>query len=136
MAPDLDLLVGLHSRYTHSVGAALLVFVAALVLTRRTGRGSIIASVAIAASYASHILLDWLASDSSPPIGIMALWPFSSGFYLSDAHLFGELSRRFWITADLVRDLWSLARELVILVPLTLTVLWLRRPGRSSPQPA
>jgi membrane-bound metal-dependent hydrolase YbcI (DUF457 family) len=77
-APDIDLLFGTHSTYTHSAGAVGLTALAALIVTR--GRRPRIA-LACAAAMASHVLLDWLGSDTTPPIGIMALWPFTRDFY-------------------------------------------------------
>ena len=70
------------------------------------------------AAYASHVLLDWLATDSSPPIGIMALWPLSHRYYESDLHLFLAISRRYLQGWRFVRqNVFALARELVILIP-------------------
>ena len=77
-APDLDLLVGAHSTYTHSLGAVVLTAIAAL-----CGRAGARLAVACAAAVASHVLLDWLGSDTTPPLGIMALWPFTREFYQS-----------------------------------------------------
>ena len=59
LAPDLDLLVGAHSTYTHSVGAVGLVFLAAFAASKRPR-----AAAAVAAAWASHLLLDWLGSDT------------------------------------------------------------------------
>ena len=42
----------------------------------RIGRSLRVASMC-AAAYATHLLLDWLGVDLSPPRGIQALWPFS-----------------------------------------------------------
>ena len=39
--------------------------------------GSARLALATGLAYATHTLLDWLGTDASPPIGIMALWPFS-----------------------------------------------------------
>ena len=90
MAPDLDLLVGAHSGPTHGLGAAAIVGALVWIWGRgrgdsRTGGGSRTApaALAVAAAYASHTLLDWLGSDTSPPIGIMALWPISRDYFES-----------------------------------------------------
>jgi inner membrane protein len=90
MAADLDLLVGAHSGPTHSIGATCVVGFLTYVVGRR-GRFAL----AVSAAYASHILLDWLGSDSAPPIGIMALWPFTREYYESSLHLFYAISRRY-----------------------------------------
>src|SRR4051812_5338473 len=81
MAADLDLLVGAHSGPSHGLGAALIVGVVLWVSLRSRGiRGSVRLALATGLAYASHTLLDWLGTDASPPIGIMALWPLSRNY--------------------------------------------------------
>ncbi len=135
MAPDLDLLVGLHSRQTHSIGAALLVFAGAWLVVRGRCRRPAGVALALGLSYGSHVLLDWLATDTSPPIGIMALWPFSSGFYLSPVTVFMGISRKYWLAAAWTQNAASVAWELLAVVPLTGAALWLRRPAAQNLPP-
>jgi LexA-binding, inner membrane-associated putative hydrolase len=124
MLPDVDLVVGSHSTYTHSVGAVLLV---AAVSARLVHQDRMIAAVACAAAYASHLLLDWLGHDTTPPIGIMALWPFTSSFYQSDLHVFMAVSRRYWLEGCWMHNLTAVAREVVILLPIALVIRAWRR---------
>jgi hypothetical protein len=134
MAADLDLLVGLHSQYTHSLGAAALVLVATLALLLPSTRWprAVWLSIAMGAAYSSHVLLDWLSTDTTPPIGIMALWPASQAYYLSDLHIFEGISRDIWLAATWRQDLASVARELLILAPVAVAVWALRRPHDPS----
>ena len=130
--PDVDLLFGMHSGPTHSLAAAAIVGLAACLLARPSaglGRGRF--AIACAAAYASHVLLDWLARDTTAPIGIMALWPFSHVHYESDLHMFGAISRRYYQGWVFVRqNAIAFIRELTILVPLlTLTILLRPRAG-------
>jgi membrane-bound metal-dependent hydrolase YbcI (DUF457 family) len=126
MAADLDLLVGLHSRYTHSIGAALLVFAAAWLVLRTRHPSPVAVAAAVALSYASHVLLDFLASDTTPPLGIMALWPVSDGFYLSPVTVFMGISRKYWLGTAWTQNAVSVAREVLILLPLAALSAWLR----------
>jgi hypothetical protein len=120
VTPDLDLLVGSHSTYTHSVGAVALVFVAAWALSKRPR-----VAAAVAAAWASHLLLDWLGSDTSPPIGIMALWPFTSEHYQSSFYLFDAISRRYWLPEQFVWwNLKAAMKEVLILTPLAGVSYW------------
>jgi inner membrane protein len=113
-APDLDLLFGTHSTYTHSLGAVAVTALAALAWTRcRHPR----LALACAAAVASHILLDWLGSDTTPPIGIMALWPFTREFYQSPCFVFMAISRRWWLPGFYVQNGLAALRELAILGP-------------------
>ncbi len=118
MAADLDFLIGRHSYETHSIGAAVLVL-AAIAAWSRTPR----LAVAGALAYASHILLDWLGSDTVPPIGIMALFPFTTDFYQSDLFVFDAISRRIWTWSTWVHNGGAVARELAILGPLVVLSL-------------
>jgi membrane-bound metal-dependent hydrolase YbcI (DUF457 family) len=156
MAPDLDLLVGAHSGPTHGLGAALIVGAVAWVWSARLqasrsragagagGAGSggarptkgpassseaVRFALALAAAYASHTLLDWLGSDTSPPIGIMALWPFSRAYSESSLHLFQAISRRYWLPDFWTYNLKAVLRELIILVPPAAAVILFRRPA-------
>ena len=36
-------------------------------------------------------------SDDFPPLGVMALWPFTDRFYFADAFVFEAISRRYWL---------------------------------------
>ena len=91
--PDIDFLFGSHSTYTHSIGAVMAVAVAAAVAFRLDWR----LVMACAAAYGSHLLLDWLGNDTSPPIGIMVLWPFDNGYYQVPVPIFMPVSRRYWL---------------------------------------
>ena len=117
--PDADLLFGTHSTYTHSIGAAAIVLGVARIVTGRWRW-----AVAAAAAYASHILLDWMGNDTTPPIGIMALWPITSDFYESTLHLFLPISRRYWLPGFLAHNLTAVMRELVVIGPLALLAFW------------
>ena len=121
IAPDLDLLVGSHSTYTHSAGAVGIVFLAAWAASRRPR-----VAAAIAAAWASHLLLDWLGSDTSPPIGIMALWPFSREHYQSSFYVFDAISRRYWLPEQFVwSNLKAALREVLILGPVASISYWM-----------
>jgi membrane-bound metal-dependent hydrolase YbcI (DUF457 family) len=117
-APDFDLLVNDHRGPAHSVGAAVIVGVVAVLCTRSPRWG-----VAAALAWASHVLLDWLGTDTRPPIGVMAWWPWSHLYYESRLHLFPAVSRRYWLAEFWVYNLEALLVELALLLPLSLLVL-------------
>lgn len=117
--PDADLLFGTHSTYSHSLGAATIVLLVARVVTGRW-RWAVAASLA----YASHVLLDWMGNDTTPPIGIMALWPLTTDFYESALHLFLPISRRYWLAGFLHHNLTAVVREILIVGPFALLAWW------------
>ena len=127
MAADLDLLLGVHRGPSHSIGATLVIgLVAWAALRHRRFAGRLAA--AIAAAYGSHVVLDWLGADSSPPLGLLALWPVSDAFYQAPWPVFPAISRRihqphlFWVP-----NIRALALELLILVPAVSMVAYSRR---------
>jgi hypothetical protein len=123
--PDIDFAWGRHAMETHSIGAAALAGMAAWVLTRR---GDL--AVAFALAWLSHVLFDWLGSDDSPPLGVMALWPFASEFYFAHAHVFEAISRRYHLPNFWEQNLWAVAKELLMLVPPVAALWWWRAPSQ------
>jgi membrane-bound metal-dependent hydrolase YbcI (DUF457 family) len=138
--PDFDLLAAVHRGPTHSLTAAAIAGVAAWMWCaagpawrrRVTGQevrrrsNALRLALAVSAAYATHTLLDWLGADTSSPIGIMALWPASRGYYESQRHVFLAISRRYWLPDFWTLNLHAVARELAILGPLAAVVVWLR----------
>jgi membrane-bound metal-dependent hydrolase YbcI (DUF457 family) len=125
-AADLDLLVGTHRGPTHSIAAAMLTFILVALLTRNVRWGS-----AASAAWGSHVLLDWLATDTSPPIGEMALWPLTHSYYESSLHLFPAVSRRYWLAEFWIYNLKAVAIEVLILGPIAALVIYVSG-GRPS----
>jgi membrane-bound metal-dependent hydrolase YbcI (DUF457 family) len=137
VAPDLDIVLASHRGPWHSLAGGLLASglaaLAALAWHRRPGR----LAWACLAAWETHVLLDWLGKDSSPPRGIMALWPISREYFQASLQIFPEVSRRYWRPSEfVVGNLESLAWELAIVGPPCLLVwLWLRhrrRPVQTS----
>ena len=131
--PDVDLLFGAHSGPTHSIGAAVIVGVLATLLgahgiLRSPPVALWTAMLACSAAYGSHVLLDWTSTDSMAPIGIMALWPFDRGYYESNLHVFGAISRRYYQGWTFVQqNVIAVLREVAILIPTLSLVVVLRR---------
>jgi hypothetical protein len=126
--PDIDFLWGRHNMETHSLGAAALAGLAVLAWTR--GRDVRLA-VLVALAWASHVLFDWLGSDTTPPIGVMALWPFSADYYFAHAYWFEAISRRTHLANFWSHNLWAVAKEVVMLGPIACLAVWWR--GRRPP---
>jgi hypothetical protein len=131
IAPDLDLLFGTHSTYSHSVGAVLIVFALTLAVGGAPHRRI---ALGVAAAWGSHILLDWCGSDTSPPIGVMALWPFDYGYYQSPVSIFDAISRRYWLPDQFIwGNLRAALKEIILLAPLSAAAyVWRRRCTKSA----
>jgi membrane-bound metal-dependent hydrolase YbcI (DUF457 family) len=130
--PDLDLLFRLvdgrnhHQAETHSIGAAAICGVVVWIVarSRRGARPGALAVVATAA-WLTHVLLDYVGSDTHPPIGIMALWPFAGGYHKSPYILFMDIGRTLeWATVR--HNALAVAWEIVLLGPLLLAAWRLR----------
>ncbi len=121
VAPDLDFFWGRHNAETHSLGAALLAAVVVW-LWRRDARLSALVGLA----WATHPLFDWLGSDDTPPLGVMALWPLSSEYYFAHAYVFEAISRRTHLPNFWPHNLWAVAWEVMLLTPLAALAAWWR----------
>jgi membrane-bound metal-dependent hydrolase YbcI (DUF457 family) len=124
LAPDVDLLFRFvdgrshHNHETHSIGFALGagLAVAAFAWMVR-GRAPMALGVLAGAAWLSHVVLDYLNADTSIPIGIMALWPLSDGFYKIPFPLFLDI-RRTLSWASVRHDALAAAWEAAVLAPL------------------
>jgi membrane-bound metal-dependent hydrolase YbcI (DUF457 family) len=134
-APDLDLLIGQHRAYSHSVGAAALV--ACVGAWRRWPVASTRRQIwlAIFLCWCTHPLLDTLAYDNSPPQGVMAFWPFSTAYVQTGWSIFDPVWRNFWLPRTFRHDVLAALREIAILVPVTAVTWWRRARPRAAPAP-
>jgi len=132
-AADLDLLLTLidgrnhHQGETHTLGFAFLSGIACLLLAwLLRWQRPLAMSGAVTLAWLSHVLLDYLNSDTQPPIGIKALWPFSDQYLKSPWPLFMDIGRTLeWHT--LWHDALAATWETVLLLPLLLWVWRLRQ---------
>jgi membrane-bound metal-dependent hydrolase YbcI (DUF457 family) len=126
--PDADLLLPIaHRTATHSVAAVAAV--ALLMIVARSVTGKVTARIALAcvAAYASHLLLDWLQADPTPPFGIQILWPWSATWFISGWEIFlGTERRHLFEPATILRNVVAVVQEIVILAPVAAAV-WLVR---------
>ena len=105
VAPDLDLLIGRHSGETHSLGAALIVAAIAALQRWPVARERWRIGLAVFIAWASHLLLDSLGQDGTPPLGVMAFWPFSREYVQTGIVVFMPISRRWWLDEFVVHNL-------------------------------
>jgi len=123
LAPDLDLLVGRHSMETHSLGAAVMAGVLAAYFRwpLASTRWRIFLTACLA--WMSHPLLDSLGADTSPPFGVMMLWPFSREHLMFET-IFMPISRRWWLEGFFAGNLLAAVREVAILGPVAVVSWW------------
>ena len=131
VAPDMDFLWGGHNRQTHSLGAAIISGLVVFAWKRNPRL-----AIAVTVSWASHVLFDWLGSDDTPPLGVMALWPLNSNFYFANAFVFEAISRRYWLDNFVAHNAWAVIKEVLILGPLVAAIIGVRwRARRRSRRP-
>jgi len=141
VAADLDLLLpGHHRSFTHSLTAVAFIFIVAAAVTGEVtrlrasrfggqdgGQGRWRIALLCACAYATHLLLDWLGSDTLPPYGLQLFWPFVKRFFVSGVNLFAETERRHpFSSPTIVQNLRAAAQEVAILAPVA-GALWLVR---------
>jgi hypothetical protein len=120
--PDIDFGWGRHNMETHSVGFALVVGLVALAWQRSSRL-----ALACVLAAGTHVLFDWLGSDDFPPLGVMALWPFSDKFYFAEAYVFATISRRYWLPGFIEHNVLAVVREVVILGPIAVVMYLVHR---------
>jgi inner membrane protein len=131
-AADLDFLPGLligdlarfHHGPSHSISFAILFgVVSSLLFSRR-----LYAFLLSSGLYLSHVLLDYLVQDPSPPLGVPLFWPFSNEYYMASFAFFprfdyaamtlpGFLSATFTF-----HNLVTVSTEILFLLPLLIFV--------------
>jgi hypothetical protein len=80
------------------------------------------------AGWLSHVVLDYLGRDTHPPIGIMAFWPLSQGYYKFPWPLFMDIGRT--LTWEAVsHNTLAVAWEMALLGPVVLLLWRLRAPS-------
>lgn len=127
VAPDLDLLFVAHRTVTHSLSAVLFVGLFCAALAANAHRPIARVGWMCAAAYASHLFLDWLGTDATPPHGIEALWPLSREWFISGTDVFRQTERReVWTSATMLKNVRAVVQEIAILGP-TAVALWLLR---------
>jgi membrane-bound metal-dependent hydrolase YbcI (DUF457 family) len=133
LLPDLDLTFRLvdgrnhHNNELHSVGFALVAaLVAAVFFSLRRHARPLALAATVGLAWCSHLLLDYLNVDTNPPIGLLALWPFSHSYFKFPYPIFMDIGRTLdWTTVR--HDAAAVAWECAVLVPLLLVTWHYRR---------
>ncbi len=124
-----------HHRMTHSVFMILLVGWAIAFVAGRFSLNRLSWGVWGGIVYGSHIFLDMLVNDPSPPLGVQLLWPLSKSFFIfpfrpfprfdyCNAHsTFLGLVKTFFIPHNLITMTW----EALIISPLVIIIWWIQR---------
>ena len=140
-APDLDLLFPwTHRTASHSVTAVAVICLVMIIATRVTGQVTSWSAtrfiVMCTVAYASHLVLDWMAVDDTPPRGIQMLWPFSQAWLISNWDLFRGTARLGVFTAAAMRqNILAVVQETLMLGPIAWLV-WSVRVKASARFPA
>ncbi len=132
-APDLDVLLRFaasgqqHRAEFHSLGVAIAagILVASITRALRWPR-PLALGVLVALGWASHVLLDLLGSDTRPPLGLMALWPWSDAYFKAPLVLFLDIGRTLRLST-VWQNAVAAAWEGLLLLPILLAAIRFRR---------
>lgn len=142
-AADLDFLPGTligrpalyHQGISHSLGFALVVSLAVAGVCRLWGASFAAMFALSCTAYASHLMMDFLGSDTRPPYGIPILWPISGEHFISPIPIFWGVrhagsaagSTLEWLVALLhPYNLGAIALEVIFLLPFVVLRQWRR----------
>lgn len=123
LIPDLDLLAGVHSAYTHSIGGAVAVFLVSVAVAGWQ-RWPLAAGAGVA--YLTHPVLDFLGEDTAAPFGVMLFWPLSTAYFHSGLDWFPPIERRYWLDGFWSHNVRSIAIEIAVLAPLAAAMIFSR----------
>ncbi len=112
---------------SHSIGFAILcgLLVYTIARWRRAEHPGRIGGLT-AGLVGSHVLIDWLTRDPSPPTGVPALWPITGEYYTASWPLFLNVERNGLDSLDVwLHNLLGATLEFgVLLPPLLLAWFW------------
>ncbi len=82
--------------------------------------------------YLSHVVLDLLVNDPSPPLGVQLLWPFSGSYFISPITPFASFDYfdpAMGIASTLfsVHNLTTTLREILLMAPLVGFAWWINK---------
>jgi inner membrane protein len=131
-AADLDFVPGLvvgdlgrfHQGPSHSITFAILFALVACPFFSRPLRAFVIGF----SLYLSHVLLDYLVQDPSPPLGVPFFWPLSDKYYMAPFAFLSSFDRPDILAAAAVpafftfHNVLTISIELLFLLPLFLFV--------------
>jgi len=80
-----------HRGPTHSFGFAIVWGALVWLIVRRFSKRPLLIAVACALFYASHVVLDYLGSDTRAPFGVPLFWPLSGEHYVHASPIFGGI---------------------------------------------
>ena len=136
-APDLDFVPGLvvgdpnrfHHGFSHGIGFGLLFAVILSLLLCISKKDWLWRNFRIFLSlYLSHLTLDYLSTDTGAPYGVPFFWPVSNAYYIAPFVLFSDIHRsnstaNFFSSLFSTHNLWSVTRELLVLLPFLVLAL-------------
>jgi inner membrane protein len=142
LLPDLDVLPGLvlgdprlyHHQATHSLFSGILFGLFFAGVARWRGDRGAMWGLWAGGLYLSHVLLDLLVDDPSPPFGVQLLWPFTSAYFIAPITplpQFDYFDPAVGIIGTVLTldNLKSALQEILLLAPLAALAWYL---GRSS----
>jgi inner membrane protein len=142
-AADLDFLPGIllgrpsfyHQGVSHSLGFALVVSLAVAGVCRLWGKSFAAIFALSCTAYVSHLVIDFLGSDTRPPYGIPILWPMSGAYCISPVPVFWGVHHAGSAAGSMLEwlgalfhpyNLGAIALEVVLLLPFVVLRLWRR----------
>lgn len=140
-APDVDYLFGLsagnlnayHQMVTHTLiwigGVALVIWAGDWFKERQVSWRLLGLLLAL---LGSHLLVDWLTVDRSPPVGMMLAWPFSDHFYHAAFAFFPSVAKQNWAAVCSTQNLRLALMETILVLPIVIITLWCKH---VRPQP-
>ncbi len=127
-----------HHSMTHSVFFALVISISVAYVYYIVVRKEYIKIwFLMSITYISHLIMDYFGKDTSYPYGEQLFWPLSSNYFLSPFSIFNDVhkassSKIFIQSLFNWHNLMTIIQEIIILLPVFLTIEYLRKRNQRS----
>lgn len=140
--PDIDFLPvfifgfsiipNIHQGITHTIGFSIVAGLFFALLYGSKGGNVLKGFLLVFSLLSSHIFLDYLTVDSTPPYGFKLLWPFSDKPLTSSVSIFDGLAKKSLEELLSYGNFRVVLREMAIFLPLTFLIYLLKMEKESK----
>ncbi len=136
-APDLDFIPGIfighanrfHHGISHTLGFSVLFALSMYVISRCKRKKDFMIFFLL---YFGHVLIDFLAADTSPAFGVMLFWPFTKRYFISSYSIFLDIHKATLSSLFDVHNLMAIVREMIIFSPIIILLIIIRKIKRNT----
>jgi len=136
-APDLDFIPGIfigdankfHHGISHTLGFSILFALGMYVISKFKRKKDFMIFFLL---YFGHVLIDFLAADTSPPFGVMLFWPFTKRYFICPYSIFLDIHKATLSGLFDLHNLMAIVWEMIIFSPIIILLIIIRKIKRNT----